>query len=224
MPADTPVTTPATLTFALALLLLHVPPPVVSTNVIVPPATTEDGPVIGAGVEFTITAVVAVDVHPVAAVAVMVYTPLFPATAPATFATNAPGEVIAVPPGPVHKVELAPVAVPVRVNEPPAHKEAGDAEAPIPVGTALTVTIVVVGEPQPFANCMVAVPAARPVTIPVAAPTEALPAPVVTLHVLVPPASVNVTVDPGQIGPALPLTGPGTGSMETVILPDIAIV
>ena len=59
VPADTPVTTPLVPTVACALLLLHVPPGVISDNVTVPPTVTTSDPSIGAGPRETVTIVVA---------------------------------------------------------------------------------------------------------------------------------------------------------------------
>ena len=49
VPADTPVTTPVELMVAIAvLLLLHIPPELVSNKLMVEPTQTVEGPVIGA--------------------------------------------------------------------------------------------------------------------------------------------------------------------------------
>ena len=66
MPANAPVTLPvAEPTFALELLLVHVPPPP-SVSVIVDPTQTEDGPEIDDGSGSTV--IVAVVTHPVPSV------------------------------------------------------------------------------------------------------------------------------------------------------------
>jgi hypothetical protein len=56
VPADTPVTTPVALTVAMeGVELLHVPPPVASLNVEVPPTVVLVMPVIPAGAAVTVT-------------------------------------------------------------------------------------------------------------------------------------------------------------------------
>ena len=65
VPAVTPVTTPAPVpTLALALLLLQVPPVVVSVKVVVRPVHTFKVPVIFAGGGFILKVVVAMDGEP----------------------------------------------------------------------------------------------------------------------------------------------------------------
>ena len=56
VPADAPVTTPAPLTLAVALLL-QVPPGLPSDSGAAVPAHKADAPVIGAGAGFTVTVV-----------------------------------------------------------------------------------------------------------------------------------------------------------------------
>ena len=99
-----PLTRPEEFTVALPLLALHAPPVAVSVNVNDVPVAIEDTPEIGAGVPFTVTTtLVPLVEHPLAPVAVNVYTPLLPVATPLTPVLKEVGEVIAVPPGVVHK-------------------------------------------------------------------------------------------------------------------------
>ena len=60
LPAPTPVIVPATTVATEELLVVHVPPPVVSVSEVVAPVHTVELPVIVAGCVFTVTTRVAV--------------------------------------------------------------------------------------------------------------------------------------------------------------------
>jgi hypothetical protein len=79
--------------------------------------------------------------------------PALPTTAPFTAAFKFAGVVMAVPPGPVHKYVVAPVAAPLRVIVPPTQSNVGVAPAVTPVGAvAVTLTddVEAVVDPQAF--------------------------------------------------------------------------
>ena len=104
-------------------------------------------------VAVTVTAVVTPVALPQTLVAVIVYMPALPIAAPFTAALIAAGVVIAVPPGPVHKYVVAPVAAPLRVIVPPTQSNVGEALAVTPVGAVavtLTDNVEAVVDPQVF--------------------------------------------------------------------------
>ena len=110
VPPLTPVTTPviASTDPIVVLLLLHTPDPpdaVASLKVMVKPVQTVFAPVIVPAITEAIilTVVVVAVVVPQVLVADNVYTPAFAATTPLTDALTVNGEVIAVPPGPLHE-------------------------------------------------------------------------------------------------------------------------
>jgi hypothetical protein len=60
VPVEIPLTTPLPVpTLTVVLTVNHVPPPVASLNVIVPPLHTSPGPLIATGIELTVITFVA---------------------------------------------------------------------------------------------------------------------------------------------------------------------
>jgi hypothetical protein len=160
VPGAIPVTTPAFVTVATAVLLLAHVPPVVGLKVDVLPIQSDEPPeMLTVGFAFTVNGAVATDVHPelvsvyvnVAEPApTAVITPAFVIVATAVLllvqVPKVVGLTVVVPP--IHKLVLAPVM--------------------FVVGLAMTFTDdVILEQPAAFVKVKVTVPAATPVTTPV---------------------------------------------------------
>lgn len=190
MPALTPVTTPALVTVATALLLLDQVPPVDGSSVVVPPIQIAEGPVmLTLATTLTVTGEEALETHPVeVCVKVKVAVPGSKAvTAPLLF-------ILAIK---KLLVDHVPPEEGVNVVVPPTH----NVEDPVNVaiGFAFIVTAAVGLDTQPvevFVKVKVAVPPAIPVTTP-ALVTDATAALLLT-HVP-PVVGDNVVVAPSQI-------------------------
>jgi hypothetical protein len=163
VPFVTPVTMPEpSVTVATdVLLLLHVPPPVPSLSVVVAPAHTVVIPVIPTGGACTATATVAR--QPVGRVYVI---NTLPVDSPVTIPVEEPTIAISVLPllqVPPTERSLSDVVVPVQILVAPVIKP----------GSGLTVTVIVVKQPEPIVYVIVSTPADTPLTTPVLKPTEA---------------------------------------------------
>lgn len=219
-PADTPVTTPALVTVAMAGLLLAHVPPVVGDSVVVDPTQILVAPVILAvGRALTETGEVGADTHPVVVlVNVKVTVPAdTPVTTPALVTVATDGLLLTHVP-PVTGVSV--VVDPTQILLPPEM---------LTTGMALTVTGEVAEETQPvlvLVKVNVAVPAETPVTTPVlvTVATAGL------LLVQVPPlVGESVVVAPTHIDdiPVILTTGMAltvTGSVGVDIQPVIELV
>ena len=140
VPADTPVTTPALVTVAMALLLLVHVPPEAGERFMVDPTHT-DVPALTAGLGFTSTfAVFTTEAEPQALVAVREYTP---ASAFDILVIDGFCSEEVNPFGPVHDHDDAPDALPVKLSVPPSQTGLGFADADTRVGILL---IVMAGE------------------------------------------------------------------------------
>ena len=162
-------------------LPVHDPPALASLNVIVAPAHTLCGPEIRSGNGFTVT--IAVTIHPYKDVKLMVDVPaLTPVTIPVALPT------LAAPPAPTLHV---PLPLSVSDSDPPGHTFI------VPViagGGRFTVTVVPAVQPVPSEYTTGAVPALRPVTMPLMLPMlAALP---LILHVPPPALLLRLVVLP----------------------------
>ena len=157
---------------------LHIPPVVRSLSIVVEPAHTKAGPLIAAGLGFTVsTRVVA---HPVGKEQLIT---TVPAETPDTIPVAEP--IVAMPGSPELHSPTAGTADKTVVV--PTHR----LESPIiPPGRGLTVTIAVVAHPVGSAYVMFAVPAEIPETSP-ALPAVAVP---VEPELHVPPAVISLSV------------------------------
>lgn len=165
------------------LVLVHVPPPVVSVNVDVNPAQIVVLPLIAGGSGLTVT--VAIAPHPVPAVRVITAVP--PAT-PVT--TPVPASIVATAVFPLLQV---PAVASVNAEAKPGQTT----RLPeIDEGVGFTVTVMFVLHPVSNVYVMIDVPAAPVVTTPDDDPMTATL--VLPLSQLPPPASVNVDTEPGQ--------------------------
>lgn len=210
VPADTPVTTPASVTVATAGLLLVQVPPVVGDKPDMAPIQMLVNPVIlTAGVGFTVTGDVAEDTQPVTElVNVKVAMPAAtPVTTPALVTVATVGSLLTqVPPDVGDKVVVSPIQI---------------LETPVilTTGRALTVTAAVGMDTQPVpdkVNVKVAVPADTPVTTPafVTVATAGL-----LLSQVPPEVGDNVVVNPAQIllEPVILTTGKGSTVIALVV-------
>lgn len=160
VPAETPVTTPALVTVAIAGLLLAQVPPVLGDNVVVAPTQMLVGPVmLAVGNAPTVTELVGIDTQPVVVlVNVNATVPAeTPVTTPAFVTVATAGLLLAqVPP----EVGVRFVVAPTQIVLPPVM---------LTTGIAFTVTGAVAADTQPvlvLVKVNVAVPAATPVTTP----------------------------------------------------------
>jgi hypothetical protein len=154
VPAVRPLTTPAALTVALAvLLLLHVPNATLLLNVVVSPAQTLVVPVIVPGVVLIVTTAVA---EQVPALYVIVAVPArFPVTTPVVAFTLAIRKLLL--------LQLPPLVALLNVEELPVQN---DNTPEIASGAEFTVIVLVAAVPQPVEYVIVHVPAPTPVTTP----------------------------------------------------------
>jgi hypothetical protein len=149
VPTATPLTTPAPLTVAAAVLvLIHVPPDPVVVNDIELPAHTPLGPLIvpGTGSGFTVIGYVADDTpHELVTVYDMVDVPkLIPVTIPV-------GDTVALLLLAIHVPPVAPLAF--NIIPEPSHTVLGPLIVPaFGVGTIVTITVVVI-ESMPSDTC-----------------------------------------------------------------------
>jgi len=197
-PAVTPVTEPEdepTVAIAM-LLLLHVPPTVASSNVMLEPGHTWVGPVIAAGVALTVKGWLAL--QPVGMVYIILSVPaLTPETTPVVEPTVA-NDVFVL-------LHVPPVSVLASVIAEPTHTWLGPV---IAGGVVLTVTTDVMKHPVPSVYVITGVPAAMPVTTP-----ELFTLPSAMLLLLqVPPPGVdpNTVVEPVHTV-SVPVIGVGIG-------------
>ena len=212
VPAPTPVTTPAFVTVATAVLLLVHVPPVVGLNVVVEPSHIVFEPVmLTPGFAFTVNGVVANELQPVL---VNVYVNV---AVPALTAVISPAFVIVATA--VLLLIHVPNVVGLTVVVPPIHKLIFDPVIFV-VGLALTVTAAVASEGHSvvlFVKVKVAVPPLTPVTTP-AFVTVATAA---SLLAQVPPVvGLNVVVEPSHIALAPVILTPG---LAFTVNGDVAI-
>ena len=204
VPEDTPVTTPvkkSTVEIPV-LLLVHVPPPATSLNVVVKPAHTLAVPVIDDGNGLTVTTLVAI--QPVAREYVIVDVP---ANTPVT--TPVEISIVAIPVLPL--VHAPPPVASLKAVVKPAHTVL------VPVmgdGNGLTVTTLVAIQPVARVYVIADVPEDNPVTTPVEKPIVAIP--VLPLVQVPPPASLKVVVNPAQTA-AVPVIDAGNGLTVTTL-------
>jgi len=201
VPVTTPPPTGPGVTVAIAVLaLLQVPPGVPSVSVIADPVHTADGPPIAGGEAFTVTTAVTVQPDPIE-YEIVSWPGDTPHTTPVVGTTVAIESVLLlhVPPPKSLSAVLAPVHT---VNEPA-----------IGPGPGLTVTVVVVAQPDDTEYEIVTVPSVAPHTTPVVGTTVAVTG-VALLHVPPGVASLSVMDEPGQtsVGPVI---GSGTGTIVT---------
>lgn len=186
VPAATPVTSPLNEpTVAIPVAeLLHIPPPLTSARVVIPPTQTVAVPVIGAGDGFTV--IVLETLHPDNGKQIIV---TVPTATPVTIPLKLPTVAIADP-----ELDHVPPVAHVNVIELPAHTVPGPNIGAV---TGLTVTGFTAEHPAPIEYVIFTVPAVTPVTIPVPDPTVAIP---VALLLQVPPGvrSLSVIVAPIQ--------------------------
>jgi uncharacterized protein (DUF362 family) len=190
-PPLTPVTTPAFVTVAMALLLLTHVPPVVGLKVVVEPAHIVLAPVmLTVGFALTVNGAVAKELQPVL---VNVYVNV---AVPAATAVINPALVIVATA--VLLLTHEPNVVGLTVVVPPIHNDVLDPVIFV-VGRALTVTVFEASDGQPVLVCVkvkVAVPPLTPVTTP---PLVTLAIAVLLLDHVPPEVGLKVVVDPTHI-------------------------
>jgi hypothetical protein len=191
VPPLTPVTTPAFVTVATAVLLLTHVPPVVGFKVVVDPSHIVFAPImLTVGFALTVNGEVAIELHPVL---VNVYVKV--AVPAATAVINPVLDIVATD---VLLLTHVPNVVGLTVVVPPIHSEVLDPVIFV-VGRALTVTVFVAFDGHNvvlLVNVKVTVPPLTPVTTP---PLVTVATPVLLLTQVPPDVGLKVVVDPTQI-------------------------